>query len=259
MGRIIAIANQKGGVGKTTSAVNLSVALADKGKRVLVVDIDPQANTSTALGAYDEELTIETLLLSKSPDVKSTIVNAKVAGDILKNVDIIPSPANQSLAIAAEKLAAARFRELKLAKQLQLVENDYDFILIDTNPALNVLTINAICSATEFIVPTNYGPNGLVGINQLLDTIAELKDIASYDDIPYKILRSRVDFRVPKVVEFGESVLETHNDKVFHTRILESSDVSKSESEFLPVFFYNKKSRIVKCYSDLAEELINDK
>lgn len=181
MGRTIAVANQKGGVGKSTTAINLSACLAEQGKKVLTIDMDPQGNTTSGLGVDKNEVedTLYELLVGQS-DVEKTIVK-----DVVENVDLIPS--NVNLSGAEIELVGIDNKEYILKEITDKIKNNYDYIIIDCPPSLNMLTINALTAATSVLVPIQCEYYALEGLSQLIHTIDLVKDRLNNDLYTWKV------------------------------------------------------------------------
>jgi chromosome partitioning protein len=213
MGRIIAIANQKGGVGKTTTSINLSASLAAKGKKVLVIDTDPQGNTTSGFGIEKNELenTIYELILGEC-SIRDCIIS-----NIIKNVSVVPS--NVNLAAAEIELIGVDKKEYILKNEVDYVKDDYDFIIIDCPPSLNMLTINSMTTADSVLVPIQCEYYALEGLSQLIHTINLVKERLNpnlrIDGVVFTMYDSRTNLSMQVV----ENVKQNLNQKVYNTLI----------------------------------------
>ena len=230
MGRIIAIANQKGGVGKTTTSINLSASLAAKGKKVLVIDTDPQGNTTSGFGIEKNELedTIYELILGEC-SIRDCIIS-----NVIKNVSVVPS--NVNLAAAEIELIGVDKKEFILKNEVDYVKDDYDFIIIDCPPSLNMLTINSMTTADSVLVPIQCEYYALEGLSQLIHTINLVKERLNpnlnIDGVVFTMYDSRTNLSMQVV----ENVKQNLNQNV-----------------------YNPKSAGAEAYMQLAEEVIKNK
>ena len=211
MGRIIAIANQKGGVGKTTTSINLSASLAAKGKKVLVIDTDPQGNTTSGFGIEKNELedTIYELILGEC-SIRDCIIS-----NVIKNVSVVPS--NVNLAAAEIELIGVDKKEFILKNEVDYVKDDYDFIIIDCPPSLNMLTINSMTTADSVLVPIQCEYYALEGLSQLIHTINLVKERLNpnlnIDGVVFTMYDSRTNLSMQVV----ENVKQNLNQKVYNT------------------------------------------
>ncbi len=250
MGRIIAIANQKGGVGKTTTSVNLSACLAQAGKRVLVVDADPQGNTTSGLGIEKNKL---------SNTLYHLIIGEKTFGDVVintcvENLQILPS--NINLAGAEVDLIGYESREYILKNILIKPKAHYDFIIIDCPPSLNVLTINALTAADSILVPIQCEYYALEGLTQLLHTISlvqkRLNPRLEIEGVVFTMYDPRTNLSM-QVVEEVKQHLES---KVYRSIIPRNVRLSEAPSHGIPITMYDKKSKGAEGYIILADEVL---
>ena len=253
MGRVIAIANQKGGVGKTTTAINLSIALAEKGKRVLVVDTDPQGNTTSGFGIEKNELenTIYELLLGEC-SVQDCIIKDKKSG-----VSIIPS--NVNLAAVEIELIDADKREFILKREIDWIREDYDFIMIDCPPSLSMLTVNAMTTADSVLVPIQCEYYALEGLSQLIHTVNLVKERLNpeldMEGVVFTMYDSRTNLS-NQVVDNVKSVLQ---QKIFKTLIPRNVRLAEAPSFGMPINQYDPKSAGAEAYAALADEVIKNR
>lgn len=250
MGRVIAISNQKGGVGKTTTSINLSACLAEKGKKVLVIDIDPQGNTTSGLGIDKENLesTVYDLMINYDP-IWDTIESS-----VVKGVSVIPS--DRDLAGAEIELVGIKNREYILQKEVAKVKDQYDFILIDCPPSLSMLTINAMTTADTVIVPIQCEYYALEGLSELIHTINLVKERLNPDLEIEGVVFTMYDGRTCLSMEVVDNVRENLNQYVYKTIIPRNVRLAEAPSHGLPINMYEPKSAGAISYRNLAEEVI---
>jgi len=248
--RTIAVANQKGGVGKTTTTMNLGITLSRMGHRVLCVDMDPQGNLSTALGASSKtHLTIADALLDRN--VALPIVSSDQADEFV--LDVIP--ASLALATAEAALLNKLGREFRLRDQLQTVEQRYDFIFIDTPPSLGVLTINALVAAAAVVIPTEARFFSLQGLQMLQESVEEVKYLNPKLRI-LGILVSKYDKRLREERTVSSYLRTTWHDQVFNTEVGTNSKILEAASAGRSIFQVDGGDRAAETYSSLASEVL---
>ena len=250
MSRIIAIANQKGGVGKTTTAINLASCLAEAGKKVLTIDLDPQGNMTSGLGVNKNELenTVYELMLDEC-SIKESMVDTVVDG-----MKIIPS--NVNLAGAEIELLGIEDKEYILKNAVDYVRDDYDFIIIDCPPSLNMLTINAMTTADSVLVPIQCEYYALEGLSQLMSTIKQVKRLYNPVIELEGILLTMYDRRL-KLTEQVEEEVKTHfPDKVYKTIIPRNVRLSEAPSFGMPALYFDPHSRGSRAYQELTKEIL---
>ncbi len=250
MARIMAIANQKGGVGKTTTAVNLSACLADQGQKVLLIDIDPQGNSTSGLGIDKKKVknSIYDVLINDEP-MKETIIKTKYEG-----LSIVPSTIQ--LAGAEIELVAAISREQKLKHALREVEQNYDFVIIDCPPSLGLLTINALTAADTVLVPIQCEYYALEGLGQLMNTIKLVTKHLNPDLEVEGVVLTMFDARTNLSIQVVEEVKKYFRNKVYRTIIPRNVRLSEAPSHGKPIIVYDPKSRGAEVYTELAKEVM---
>lgn len=249
--RIISVTNQKGGVGKTTTAINLSACLAEAGKKVLVLDADPQGNTTSGLGLEKNELekTIYNLILGEV-DIKDIEMKSCV-----DNLTVIPS--NMNLSGAEIELIGENDREYILKTALSEIKDEYDFIIIDCPPSLNLITINALTASDTVLVPIQCEYFALEGLEQLLHTISLVKKKLNPTLDVEGIVFTMYDARTNLSLEVVEEVKRSLGNNVYRTIIPRNVRLSEAPSHGLPITMYDTKSKGAESYRLLAEEVID--
>ena len=252
MGKTIAIANQKGGVGKTTTAINLSACLAEKGKKVLVIDTDPQGNTTSGFGIDKNNLenTIYELILGEC-SISDCIIK-KVTG----NVSVVPS--NVNLAATEIELIGIDKKEYILKKEVDYIKDEYDFIIIDCPPSLNMLTINAMTTADSVLVPIQCEYYALEGLSQLIHTINLVKERLNPDLDMEGTVFTMYDARTNLSMQVVENVKKNLNHKIYSTLIPRNIRLAEAPSHGMPINLYDAKSAGAEAYMQLAEEVISN-
>jgi chromosome partitioning protein len=250
MGKIIAISNQKGGVGKTTTAINLSAFLALERKRVLLIDIDPQGNTSSGVGIERSKIdkNIYDSLINQVP-VQEVIVPSQI-----DNLDVLPS----TLQLAGAEIELVNYisRENRLKQLIRPIKEKYDYIIIDTPPSLGLLTLNALNAANSVIIPVQCEYYALEGIGQLLNTITLVKENLNPNLAIEGILLTMYDVRNNLSKEVAEEIEKHFKGSTFQTIIPRNVRLSEAPSHGKPVVLYEAKSRGAQAYQKLAQEVI---
>ncbi|MGB5259078.1 MAG: AAA family ATPase [Gammaproteobacteria bacterium] len=250
MGKIIAITNQKGGVGKTTTSVNLAASLAETGRRVLLIDLDAQGNATMGSGINKYEISQTGYdLLMGHVDIRSIIVPAPAAG-----YDLLPG--NADLTAAEVELLTKDDRERRLRAALSYVQNDYDLIVIDCPPSLNMLTVNALAAAHGVLIPIQCEYYALEGLSALLDTVESVRTAVNPDLQIEGLLRTMYDARNRLSGEVSVQLHEHFGNKVYRTIIPRNVRLAEAPSHGLPVLRYDKTSRGASAYLALAGEFI---
>lgn len=250
MGKIISVANQKGGVGKTTTVINLSAALSEMDKKVLIIDIDPQGNTSSGFGIEKNKIedTIYELILGYST------IKEVIQKNVMKNIDVIP--ANVNLAGAEIELIGKNHKETILRQELDFVRDEYDFIMIDCPPSLNVLTVNAMVASDTVLVPIQCEFYALEGLSQLIHTINLVRErLNSKLDIE-GIVFTMYDARTNLSQQVVENVKSHVTQRVYKTMIPRNVRLAEAPSYGEPITVYDSKSAGAEAYRSLAKELL---
>lgn len=250
MGKVIAIANQKGGVGKTTTSINLSACLGIKNKKVLLIDTDPQANATSGLGVKptDIEFTSYDVIVGNEP-IKNTIIKTDY-----KNLYVCAGDLN--LAGADLELGGVKNREFRLKEQLKDIKNEFDFIIIDCPPSLGLITLNAFAACDSVIMPIQCEYYALEGLSQLTKTIKRVKKTINKNLMIEGVLLTMFDKRTNLSIQVVEEVQKYFSSTVFKTVIPRNVRLSEAPSFGMPVIEYAKNSTGAECYQKLAAEII---
>lgn len=250
MGKIIAIANQKGGVGKTTTSINLSACIAAKGKKVLVIDIDPQGNTTSGYGIEKNEIenTIYELMLGDC-SIEDCILK-----EVIPNVSILPS--NVNLAAAEIELIGIEKKEYILKNEVDWVKDRYDYIIIDCPPSLSLLTVNAMTAANSVLVPIQCEYYALEGLSQLIHTVNLIKERLNPDLDMEGVVFTMYDSRTNLSAQVVDNVKEHLSQKIYKTIIPRNIRLAEAPSYGKPISLYDPKSAGAESYMALADEVI---
>jgi chromosome segregation ATPase len=247
---VIALANQKGGVGKTTSSVNLSSSLAFLGKKVLLVDIDPQGNASSGVGVNKGEI---------EHCIYDVLVDDVAIQDVLQKTDLDNLnviPATIQLAGAEVELVPAISREIRLKKAIDSIRDDYDYVIIDCPPSLGLLTLNALTAADSVLIPVQCEYYALEGLSQLLNTIRIVQKHLNEDLQIEGVLLTMLDARTNLGIQVIEEVKKYFQNKVFNTIIPRNVRLSEAPSHGKPILLYDAKSKGAEVYLELAKEVV---
>ena len=251
MGRIIAIANQKGGVGKTTTSINLSSCLAEAGKKILAIDLDPQGNTTSGLGVDKDDLenTVYELMLDECT-IRESIHKTEI-----ENLTLIPS--NVNLSGAEIELLGINDKEYILKNAVDYIRDDYDFIIIDCPPSLNMLTVNAMTTADTVLVPIQCEYYALEGLSQLMHTIELVQDRLNPKLEMEGVVFTMYDARTNLSLQVVENVKDNLQQNIYKTIIPRNVRLAEAPSYGQPITLYDTRSAGAEAYRLLAEEVIN--
>lgn len=251
MGRIISVANQKGGVGKTTTAVNISSILAKRGKKVILIDADPQGNASSGLGLEkDAENSLYDVLIN-DVDIESTLQDTDI-----KKLKVCPS--NMSLAGAEVELVSQMSREQRLKEKIDVIKDQYDFIIIDCPPSLGLITLNAFTASDSVLIPVQCEYFALEGLGQLLNTINLVKKHLNKNlEIEGAVL-TMYDMRTNLSNQVVKEVKRYFDDKVYKTVIPRNIKLSEAPSYGMPITLYDGKSKGARAYEKLTKEILKN-
>lgn len=252
MGKAIAIFNQKGGVGKTTTNINLAACLAIRGKRVLVLDIDPQGNTTSGIGVTKRNLknTVYNILIDKSYDPRKAIIKTNI-----ENLDLIP--ASVDLAGAEVELVGIEGRENALKVGIEKIKDDYDYLFIDCPPSLGLLTINSLAAVDSVLVPIQCEFYALEGVSQLVSTIELVKRSLNPKLEIQGVILSMFDGRTNLSLQVVQEVKKYFGNKVYATVIPRNVRLAEAPSYGMPITEYDPKSKGAEAYGDFADEFLD--
>ncbi len=252
MGRVVAIANQKGGVGKTTTAVNLSTLLAKRGKKILLIDADPQGNATSGVGAdKNVEYSVYDLIINDEIEPKATVQKTEI-----RNLSICPS--NINLAGAEVELVSVMSREYRMKEKLDILKEDYDYILIDCPPSLGLITLNAFTAANSVLIPVQCEYYALEGLGQLINTINLVKKHLNKELEIEGALLTMYDMRTNLSNQVVKEVNKYFENKVYKTVIPRNVKLSEAPSYGMPISVYDPRSKGAKSYDKFVREFIKN-
>ncbi len=250
MGKTVAVVNQKGGVGKTTTVVNLAAALGKLNKKILLVDADPQGNSTSGYGINKREVAVssyEVLIGANKAEIA-------IRSTTFKNVDIMP--ANMDLAGAEVELISMPHRESNLKNALSLIKDNYDYILIDCPPSLGLITINALVAADTLLVPVQCEYYAMEGLSQLLSSVRQVKRLYNEGLELEGVLLTMFDGRLNLTAQVVAELKKFFANKLYKTTIPRGVRLSEAPSYGMPIQYYDKRSKGAKAYDDLGKEFL---
>lgn len=251
MGKVVSVANQKGGVGKTTTSINLSTILAKKGKKVLMIDADPQGNASSGVGIEKEvEESVYDILINDT-DIENVVKKTNI-----KNLSICPS--NINLAGAEVELVSMMSREYRLKEKLDQVKNNYDYIIIDCPPSLGLITLNAFTASDSVLIPVQCEYYALEGLGQLINTVNLVKKHLNKNIEIEGALLTMYDIRTNLSNQVVKEVKKYFNDKVYKNVIPRNVKLSEAPSYGMPITIYDPRSKGAKSYEKFAKEFLKN-
>ena len=249
MGKVISVANQKGGVGKTTTAVNLSALLSKKGKKVLLIDTDPQGNATSGVGV-DKTVSFSVYdVLVDDVEIENTLQLTE-----MKNLEVCPS--NINVAGAEVQLVSKENREYKLKEKIEKIKNDYDYVIIDCPPSLGLVTLNAFTASDSVLIPIQCEYYALEGLGQLINTINLVKKRLNKELVIEGALLTMYDARTNLSNQVVKEVKNYFDDKVYKTVIPRNVKLSEAPSYGMPICMYDARSKGSRCYDKFAKEFI---
>lgn len=249
MGKVISVANQKGGVGKTTTAVNLSALLAKKGKKVLLIDTDPQGNATSGVGVEKTVSFSVYDVLVDDVEIENTIQMTE-----LQNLEVCPS--NINVAGAEVQLVSKESREYKLKEKIDKIKDQYDYIIIDCPPSLGLVTLNAFTASNSVLIPVQCEYYALEGLGQLINTINIVKKRLNKDLTIEGALLTMYDARTNLSSQVAKEVKNYFEDRVYKTVIPRNVKLSEAPSYGMPICMYDSRSKGSRCYDKFAKEFI---
>lgn len=252
MGKIISICNQKGGTGKTTTTINLTSALLEYNKKILLVDLDPQGNATSGLGISKSEISksVYEVLLNQVD------VDEVIRKDVLIGLDVLPT--NLNLTGAEIELVGVISRETRLKKAIEKIRDRYDYVIIDSPPSLGLLTLNALVASDSVLIPIQCEFYALEGVSQLLNTINLIRDNLNLNLIIEGVLLTMADFRTNLTAEVINEIKSYFKDKVYSTIIPRNIRLSEAPSFGKPINLYDKHSIGAQKYAELAREFLGE-